>query len=280
MLTLSLIIPVYNEERHMKACLDAVSRQTVMPDEVIVVNNNCSDRTIEIAKSYPFVTIIKQKTQGLIPARNLGFETATSDILGRIDADSQIHSDWVARVKAQFSANPDISGVTGYGRTDIIPYSPWPRSVVFSVVYFWYIQVSTMLQVLWGANMAIRSDAWKQIRNDICMDDNVVHEDQDISIIMLANDMKLQLDGKLRITTSGQVYRYLPKTLFYRRLHLTTKQFHERAGTLQKAQKNTSTNFHIPIKVVVSLPIVLYLWSCSILLFPVDYSIRRIMRGK
>lgn len=51
MLTLTLVIPVFNEEHQIKGCLDAVASQTVMPDEVIVVDNNCTDRTIEIAQN-------------------------------------------------------------------------------------------------------------------------------------------------------------------------------------------------------------------------------------
>nr|MDQ2973765.1 glycosyltransferase [bacterium] len=63
-MTLSLVIPVYNEEYNIKRCLTAIAGQTIMPDEVIVVDNNCVDKTIEIAKSFGFVTVVKEPKQG------------------------------------------------------------------------------------------------------------------------------------------------------------------------------------------------------------------------
>ena len=101
--SLSIIIPAYNEARHIKACLDAIAAQTEVPDEVIVVDNNSTDRTVEIANSYPFVTIMNESTQGIVFARNRGFNATTTDIIGRIDADSVLPIDWVTRVKAYYA---------------------------------------------------------------------------------------------------------------------------------------------------------------------------------
>ena len=53
-LTLSIVIPVFNEQRYIKACLDSIAAQTVKPDEVIVVDNNSTDKTVQIAKKYKF----------------------------------------------------------------------------------------------------------------------------------------------------------------------------------------------------------------------------------
>ena len=50
-LTLSIVIPVFNEERYIKACLDSIAAQTVKLDEVIVVDNNSTDKTVLIAKN-------------------------------------------------------------------------------------------------------------------------------------------------------------------------------------------------------------------------------------
>lgn len=280
MLTLSLIIPVYNEERHLKACLYAISKQTDMPDEVLVIDNNCTDQSMEIARSYPFVRIIRENHQGLIRARNTGFTHAKSDIYGRIDADSQIDVDWVSRVKAQFQSDPDLYGVTGQGRTDIFPYAPWPRLVMFSPVYFWYIQFTMGLQVMWGANMAITARAWGQIKDAVCLDDALVHEDQDITILMQASGLKISLDNKLRITTSGQTYRYLPKLLYYRRLHINTKKLHKKAGTLAKAQQNFRISYAtMPFKILLGLPVAILLWIYSIAFYPLDYLLLRARRG-
>lgn len=275
MLTLSLIIPVYNEQRHIKACLDSIALQTSMPDEVIVVDNNCSDDTIAIAQQYEFVSVIKEPKQGLIHARNKGFNVATGAILGRIDADSQIATDWVARVKVQLAINKSLDGVTGLGYTHSIPYLSRPRTLAFSKGYYRYIKVSIGLQVLWGATMAIRASTWQDIKEHLCLDDSIVHEDQDISIVMHSLDKKIALDATLRIFTPGYTYRYLPKTLFYARLHRSTVSYHN-----QKLSFNNSLNQKEPLLyrsalAIGLLPLASYMWIASILPFPMDYYLQR-----
>src|SRR6185437_1716246 len=59
-LTLSLVIPAYNEERYIKHCLDAIASQTVTPMEVFVVDNNSTDSTAAIAKNYEFVQVLSE----------------------------------------------------------------------------------------------------------------------------------------------------------------------------------------------------------------------------
>src|SRR5579885_2998873 len=137
-LTLSIVIPVYNEEHHIKACLDAIATQTVKPDEVIVVDNNCTDNTVKIAKTYSFVKVVPEPVQGRTAARNCGFNTATCDIIGRIDADSILLPNWVERVLVDFS-DPTVSGVTGLGKTRVLLGARAWYSTFWSRVYFWTV---------------------------------------------------------------------------------------------------------------------------------------------
>ena len=111
-LTLSLIIPAYNEEHHLKDCLDAIAAQTVMPSEVLVIDNNSTDKTVKIAEKYPFVKIIQEPNQGVIYARNTGFNAAKSDIIGRVDAENVVSKNWVEHVLNIFQ-DETVAGVTG-----------------------------------------------------------------------------------------------------------------------------------------------------------------------
>jgi glycosyltransferase involved in cell wall biosynthesis len=77
----SVIIPCFNEEAVLANCLEALRAQTSVPLEVIVVDNNSSDKTALIAKKFG-VKVVQEKQQGLIPARNKGFSVAKGDILG------------------------------------------------------------------------------------------------------------------------------------------------------------------------------------------------------
>ena len=103
-LKLSLIVIAYNEEAVIGKCLEAISKQTIMPYEVIVVDNNSNDRTAEISRTFAFVKLVKETSQGMIAARNKGFEVATGDIFGRIDADTVIGPRWAERVIHDFSS--------------------------------------------------------------------------------------------------------------------------------------------------------------------------------
>lgn len=54
MITVSVIIPTYNEEANIESCLKSLCRQTLKRDEyeIIVVDGNSKDRTRELAKKY------------------------------------------------------------------------------------------------------------------------------------------------------------------------------------------------------------------------------------
>ena len=232
MLKLSLIIPVFNEERHIGACLDAISKQTVAPSEVIVVDNNSTDRTLEIAESYDFVSVVSESNQGRGHARSKGFNSASGDIYGRIDADSRINPDWAERVIEQFTADDSLAGMTGIARTDFVPGTHRVKTKMFARSYYWFAHAGFNTVTMWGANMAIRSSEWAKVANKVCLDDSIVHEDQDVSLWIAAGGGKIIQDNQLLITSNGQTYRYMPKLIHYISLFHSTRKLHRQNGNL------------------------------------------------
>src|SRR5688572_18255306 len=111
--SVSIVIPAFNEESHLRECLESIARQTVQPFEVIVVDNNSTDATAIIAGSFPFATLITEKRQGVMYARDCGFDAACGEIIGRLDADSVIAANWVETVQKLFAADQDLSAATG-----------------------------------------------------------------------------------------------------------------------------------------------------------------------
>ena len=109
---ISVVVPAYNEEKYLPACLASLGRQTFRNFEVIVVDNNSTDRTSEIAKSFR-VRLVKEKIQGMIPARERGFEVAKSEIIARTDADTVVPENWLSQIYEIFSKQPDIVALTG-----------------------------------------------------------------------------------------------------------------------------------------------------------------------
>lgn len=276
MLTFSLIIPVYNEERHIRRCLEAVSRQTIMPNEVIVVDNNCTDNTVAIAKEFPFVTVITESRQGHGFARSAGFNTAHGDVLGRIDADSRIAKNWVAVALAAFTQDAELAGVTGYANTVVLPIFRWPKSTLLSRTYFWFVHARFRTVTMWGANMALRRDWWLKVRESVSLNDNMVHEDQDVSLILAAYGAKIQVLPNLRITTNGQGYRYLPKLLKYYRLFVSTKKLHQASGNLVSKNVRRLGFIQILPGLIGASIVGTLTFIVSLVLFPFDYVIHRL----
>lgn len=231
-LTLSVIIPVYNEEDHLGPCLEALAKQTVKPLEVIVVDNNCTDGTVAIAKRYKFVRIVRERRQGRTAARDRGFNAAKGDILGRIDADSLVAPDWVERVSHDFQ-DPKVAAVTGPGRTRVlIGVENW-YSTFWSQIYFWTTRSAYGITTLWGANMALRRSVWQQVKNEVCTDENLTHEDQDLAFLIAGNGGHSLHDNKLLITTNGSSYLYWPKFWHYMIKNFAMLAYHRRRGTLK-----------------------------------------------
>lgn len=83
----SVIIPVYNGARFLRAALESVFAQTYQPFEVIVVDDGSSDDSRVIAQSFPDVRYIQQANQGVAAARNNGIEAARGDFFAFLDQD-------------------------------------------------------------------------------------------------------------------------------------------------------------------------------------------------
>jgi glycosyltransferase involved in cell wall biosynthesis len=197
-LTLSLVIPVYNEERHLKACLEAIKRQSVRPFEVIVVDNNSTDASMTIAAHYRFVTVVKEKKQGIVFARNAGFNAAHGDIIGRIDADSIIPPHWAERV-LKFYENPahHNEALTGGGYFYNIRTRRF-NSWLLSQLAFRMNRFIVGFYILWGSNMAFPRVQWQKVRSSVCHDD-FIHEDLDLAIHLHQLGYKITYSARLRV---------------------------------------------------------------------------------
>jgi glycosyltransferase involved in cell wall biosynthesis len=88
---ISVIIPAHNEERFIKKSIESILKQTYYPIEIIVVADNCTDKTYEIAKDtlkdYKFSKVFKGKYGSAAKTRNAGAWISTGEILIFHDAD-------------------------------------------------------------------------------------------------------------------------------------------------------------------------------------------------
>jgi glycosyltransferase involved in cell wall biosynthesis len=98
----SVVVPLYNEERYIDECLRALTAQDYPEDryEILVVDNNSTDRSLERVAAYPRVRLLHEPEQGDFAARNRGIVEARGDILAFTDADTAPHPDWLRTIAA------------------------------------------------------------------------------------------------------------------------------------------------------------------------------------
>lgn len=98
----SIVVPVYNVEDYIEACLDSILNQTFTDFEVIVVNDGTKDHSdyfIELyAKKDHRIRAFKKKNGGLSSARNYGVKKARGEYLLFVDSDDTIESDLLKKL--------------------------------------------------------------------------------------------------------------------------------------------------------------------------------------
>lgn len=201
-LTLTIVIPAYNEEGYLGACLDSIAAQTVLPDEVIVVDNNSTDLTAVIAQRHSFVHLVKEKRQGVFFASFTGFKAARGHIIARIDADTVLPANWVSLIKDSFEDS--VSAVTGpvyYYDMPLGHKNFWFDHIMRKVTYRW----SKSTPFLYGSNMAILNADWQAISAQLCTDRNI-HEDIDVAVHLKLAGKKIFYHKKFISGASGRRY--------------------------------------------------------------------------
>lgn len=123
----SVIIPAHNEEAFLGLTLDSLLQQTVLPREIVIVNDNSTDRTAEIISNFqersPLIKAVT-KTSGnqhlpgskVVRTFNHGYQELTReyDIIVKLDADLILPADYFATVLNAFATNPQAGLVGGF----------------------------------------------------------------------------------------------------------------------------------------------------------------------
>ncbi len=206
---ISLVIPAYNEEKFLQKCLESVFRQTRVPDEVIVVDNNSRDSTAAIAARFP-VRVIREKKQGIVHARTAGYDAAKYEIIARCDADEILPENWVERILWNFERY-DIDALTG-------PMTFYDGSLNWMLLGNAFLLCMKCAQgwrePLIGGNMALKRDVWLRVRSRLHTDDRKVHEDIDLGINILRMGGRIRRDKKLWVRSSGRRMVSRPVSFF------------------------------------------------------------------
>ena len=160
---ISVIIPAWNEEKLLPDCLESLKNQTLPKEkfEVVVVDNNSTDKTREIAESYGS-RIIGCQVQGVAAARVAGSEGAYGEIIAGTDADTQVAPEWLETIASHFEKDPDLLGLTG--PTYFKEANFFSKNLsFFAFDVFQRLNFAIRKPTFSGFNYAVRVDAYREI---------------------------------------------------------------------------------------------------------------------
>lgn len=191
--TISLIIPAYNEEEYLPACLDAVMANIAGKAlEIIVVDNCSTDGTRGVIERYPAVTCVFEERKGITRARQRGFDAASGDILAYVDADTRPPPGWIEQIWAEFEADAKLACLSG-------PYSFYDLGGLRAAISRgWFVTARRLYgltgYMLVGGNFAIPRDVLSRMGG---FDDAIEFYGEDVDIAKRARK-----HGKMLFSTT------------------------------------------------------------------------------
>jgi GT2 family glycosyltransferase/SAM-dependent methyltransferase len=122
----STVITTYNHARFLAEAIESALGQTVVPAEVIVVDDGSTDDPGAVVRRYPGVRLIRQSNHGLAAARNTGWRAACGHYVVFLDADDRLMPEALAVNLQRFDEKPDSAFV--YGSFYDIDAGGWVRT--------------------------------------------------------------------------------------------------------------------------------------------------------
>lgn len=114
---LSIITPVYNSERFMAACIEAVIEQQCSDLEHIIIDGGSTDRTVEIiqqyADRYPHIRWQSEPDRGQSDAMNKGIAMAREDVMGLLNVDDLYEPNVLNKIVDRFKTLPEPTLLVG-----------------------------------------------------------------------------------------------------------------------------------------------------------------------
>lgn len=138
MVLVSAVVSARNEEKHIAGCLESVLGQTVAVDELILINDWSTDRTVDIASLYP-VDIYDVEHGQIYMVKRAGICAARNDVVLVVDGDTELAPDFLERGLRHLEGGYDAATgmVLSRGRTpsgDIAAFicNALPKGVYYS----------------------------------------------------------------------------------------------------------------------------------------------------
>jgi glycosyltransferase involved in cell wall biosynthesis len=200
----SFIVPAYNEERCIRSCLSALRAQTGTSFEIILVDNNCTDGTVDQASTLCDQIVICRE-QGIGAARNAGANQACGRYLAFIDADAEVSSWWLESAILQIKKR-HLDSLSGWNYfTERNPFL-FLYFNSYSVVFMLIFMISKLLSrpIVVGNNLLIERSQFLKAGGFPCC----VAEDIKLSRALNQIGASTALCPGMRIAYSSRRLRY------------------------------------------------------------------------
>jgi len=207
---LAFVIPAYNEEALIGKCVESVLAEVKRSGrndiDVVVVNNNSTDRTGEVARSYPGVRVVDEKQKGLVSARDGGFKATTAELVANIDGDTIVPPGWLDTVFREFEKDDKLVCLSGpYIYYDLSAWNRFLISLFYGLTWLIYVVNHYILRVgsvVQGGNFVLRRDAWIKA-GGFNREIKFYGEDTDVAV-RLSKIGKVKWTFRLKMLTSGR----------------------------------------------------------------------------
>jgi glycosyltransferase involved in cell wall biosynthesis len=207
-MSISVVVIAHNEEQWIGKCLESLQNQNMRPDETVVVLHRCTDRTKDIAQTFPVRIIECDEGGGPIIARARGIEAATGDIVCCTDGDCWVDKGWVRHITAPLVDNKTISIAAGYTKIRnnlFCRFSCWMQFVAYRKL----INLRSK-RFAWGSNVAFRKSDYERVGGLLPFPK--IHGE--LALNYWAEDLYLSLAlqkvGKLYVALNANVYTLIP----------------------------------------------------------------------
>lgn len=205
MSTISVVIPCRNDAVMLGACLQALSVQTRVPDEILVVDNASTDATAQLCRRAG-VRRICEPDVGVAAATFRGLDEARGEWLARLDADSVPPPQWLEDLEAALLDAGEDTAVSGpgdfYGASPVIR---WIAKNLYIGGYRWSMQALLGHPPLFGSNYGLHRSLWERLRPDVHRGLPRVHDDLDLSY-QFRPGMDVRWNRQLRVGVSARPF--------------------------------------------------------------------------
>ena len=202
---ISILIPVYNGEKYIKKCLDSAISQTYKNIDIIVIDDGCTDNTVNIVKQYKNIKIYhNSKNMGIGFSRNLAIQKCETDLFIFLDSDDTLEKNCIELLyNKMISTNSDI--VIGSCDNKLNNEIILKDDTKFEPLFNYTV---TCYMTLWNKLFK------RKVFNDIKFPDTSFAEDEQIIYLILNNASKVTIIPE-------KTYNYFEHT---NGLHITTKE--------------------------------------------------------